>query len=480
MGAPRAIGRPVARSNLGVKQLVTLLGEWESAYAAYAALAARIRLLIDDGRIATYTRLPAERILADALGRSRTTVVSAYGALREAGYLVSVRGSGSVAMLPRRGPGAVAEIDFAHAVPEPVPGLEAIIERVTGNVPDLLRRPGLDLVGDPLLRRRIADRYTDRGLPTTPAQIVVTLGGQHAIALVARTLLRRADRVVVETPTYPHAYEAIAEAGGRLVSTPVTAAGWDMDHFLEILNRMRPEMAYCIPDFQNPTGASMPSAHRERLADAARRAGTALLVDETTAELDIDRRTDHFPFAAHAPVRSSVPVVTIGSLGKTVWSGLRVGWIRADEDIVDRIVRRRPAGDLGSPIIDQQIAAEVLAGYDDLLAVRSAQLRIGRDTLTGLLRNHLPEWEIPDVNGGLAMWVGLGAPLSSALAAAALNRGVRISAGPKFGVDGAHERYIRVPFTEDADDLAAGVDVLRDVWASLDRPGAPDALTRPA
>mgnify|MGYP000415618801 FL=1 len=78
--------------------------------------------------------------------------------------------------------------------------------------------------------------------------------------------------MVVETPTYPHAYEAIAEAGGRLVSTPVTAAGWDMDHFLEILNRMRPEMAYCIPDFQNPTGASMPSAHRERLADAARRA----------------------------------------------------------------------------------------------------------------------------------------------------------------------------------------------------------------
>ena len=227
MGAPRAIGRPVARSNLGVKQLVTLLGEWESGDAAYAALAARIRLLIDDGRIATYTRLPAERILADALGRSRTTVVSAYGALREAGYLVSVRGSGSVAMLPRRGPGAVAEIDFAHAVPEPVPGLEAIIERVTSNVPDLLRRPGLDLVGDPLLRRRIADRYTDRGLPTTPAQIVVTLGGQHAIALVARTLLRRADRVVVETPTYPHAYEAIAEAGGRLVSTPVTAAGWD-------------------------------------------------------------------------------------------------------------------------------------------------------------------------------------------------------------------------------------------------------------
>ena len=148
------------------------------ADAGHAALAARIRLLIDDGRIATYTRLPAERILADALGRSRTTVVSAYGALREAGYLVSVRGSGSVAMLPRRGPGAVAEIDFAHAVPEPVPGLEAIIERVTGNVPDLLRRPGLDLVGDPLLRRRIADRYTDRGLPTTPAQIVVTLGGQ--------------------------------------------------------------------------------------------------------------------------------------------------------------------------------------------------------------------------------------------------------------------------------------------------------------
>ena len=113
------------------------------------------------------------------------------------------------------------------------------------------------------------------------------------------------------------------------------------------------------------------------------------------------------------------------------------------------------------------VAADVLANYDDFLAHRRALLRDRRDLLTGLLRTELPDWDIPVVHGGLSLWVGLGAPISSALAQAAQRRGVRITAGTKFGTDGTHERFIRVPFTGDPDRIRRGVGILRDTWDSL-------------
>ncbi|CAN5431853.1 PLP-dependent aminotransferase family protein [soil metagenome] len=449
---------------------MALLGEWESGEAVYAALAARIALLLRDGRIVPYTRLPAERELAVLLGRSRTTIVAAYGALRESGHVISVRGSGSVAVLPSAGAEGrgAAEIDFARAMPPPVDGLAEIARRCGDWMPELLSIPGFDLVGEQRLREEIAARYTARGAQTGPEQIMVTLGAQHAIALLARTVLRHADRVIVEAPTYPHAYEAILTAGGRLSTTPVTNSGWDVDHLTSVLERVRPELLYLIPDFHNPTGASMPAEQRERVFAAARRVGTLVLVDETTADLNIDRPHCLPSFASVAQKSSPATVVSIGSLSKTIWGGLRVGWIRADPALISRLLSRRPAGDLGTPVIEQRLAAEVLADYDALLERRSEQLRHRRDVLISLLRSQLPDWDTPRVEGGLSLWVGLGAPLSSALASASQRRGVRITAGPKFGIDGAHERFIRVPFTAEPERLERGVQILRDTWATLD------------
>ncbi|MDZ7881395.1 MAG: hypothetical protein U5N53_00070 [Mycobacterium sp.] len=147
---------------------------------------------------------------------------------------------------------------------------------------------------------------------------------------------------------------------------------------------------------------------------------------------------------------------------------VNMGWIRAAPTLISRLLSNRPAGDLGTPTIEQTIAAEILSGYDVLLAHRSNQLRHRRDLLISQLRTHLPDWDTPFVHGGLSLWVGLGAPLSSTLASASQRRGVRITAGPKFGIDGAHERYIRVPFTAEPELIEQGVRTLRDTWESLD------------
>ncbi|MFC0529760.1 MocR-like transcription factor YczR [Phytohabitans kaempferiae] len=453
---------------LSARAMVGLLGDWENEAPTYVALAERIRLLVIDGRVPTGTRLPSERNLAQQLGRSRATIVAAYQALRDSGHVESVRGSGSSAILPHlSGRAALPRtVDFARAVPPPIDGLAEVLGRVGARATSALDGPGFDLLGNVALREAIADRYRDRGLPTSPDQILVTMGGQHAIALTARTLLRRADRVLIESPTYPHAYEALRQAGARLSVTPVDTGGWDIDHLVEALGRLRPAMAYLIPDFHNPTGASMRPADRERVVVAAQRAGTVLMIDETTADLDIDRPWHDGPFARHAGGTTG-GVVTVGSLSKSVWGGLRLGWIRADRAIVDRLAQARPAGDLGTPQLEQLVGQQVVAALPALLPRRTAQLREHRDVLRKLLHHHLPEWEVPYPDGGLSLWIGLGQPVSSAFALVCQSRGIALSAGPRFTIDGSHERFVRLPFSAVPADLAVGVTALAECWRLL-------------
>lgn len=458
---------------LSARALLALVGELDPSKPVYDALAERIRLLIVDGRIVVGTRLPSERELAAQAGRSRTTIVASYHALREAGYLVSQRGSGSRVVLPEAGSGESTEswtIDFARAVPPPVDGLREIFAAAGGRMVDALDGPGFDLLGSLALRSAIAARYTARGLPTVPDQVMVTMGGQHAIALIAHTLLARGDVALIEAPTYPHAYDALRRAGARLVTTPVTVDGWDIEHLLETLVTTRPALAYLVPDFHNPTGASMPPEERARVAEAVRATGTTLIIDETTADLDIDRRWDDGPFARHAHPRSATggsSVITVGSLSKSVWAGLRLGWVRADAAIIRHLVQARPAGDLGTPQMEQLIGERIITAMPQLLARRRELLAEHRTVLIDMLREQLPEWTVPNPNGGLSLWVQLDKPGSSALTSLCAARGLALVAGPKFSIDGAFERYIRLPFTSPVAELHEGVRLLAASWRQV-------------
>ncbi|WP_298227167.1 PLP-dependent aminotransferase family protein [Gryllotalpicola sp.] len=465
-----------AIGTLSARQLVTLLGEWQSDAAAYEALADRIRLLAIDGRLLPGTRLPSERELAERLGRSRTTVVSAYRALREAGYLESRQGSGSVLRLPAAGVDAgeasrdESLINFSMATPQALPDLMDHVERAGSALRSNLGLTGVDFVGLPVLRAAIAKRYTDRGLPTSPEQIVVTAGAQHAIGIIGKALLGRGDRVLTDAPTYPHAYAALQAAGGRMTGVAMAPTGWDDEQLIDAFERVRPVLAYLMPDFHNPTGASMPDALRRRVVETAARTGTIVIDDQTTGELVIDRPWASLPLAAQArTAEERAAVITLGSTGKTVWSGLRIGWIRAEERHLSRIVAARAAVDLGVPVLEQLIVAEAIADMDAILAFRARELGTARDLLLGLLADQLPEWSVPKPDGGMVLWANLGMPASSALVLAARARGLQISGGPLFGGEGAFERFIRVPFTLPPAQLREGVSVLADAWRAVSR-----------
>jgi DNA-binding transcriptional MocR family regulator len=469
-------------SRISARALAALLGEWRTSEPAYEALADGIRLLSLDNRVAPRTALPAERELASTLGVSRTTIATAYRSLRDSGHIRSLRGSGSVTVPLGQTAGArttvsdPTAIDLQQASPAAWPGLAGVLAEAAGSAMSILARPGYDVLGNDALRAGIAERYTQAGLPTDPGEIMITNGAQSALHLLATTLVNRGDRVLIETPTYPHAADCFRAAGARLVSVPVTTRdGWDLDRAEQAFARALPTLAYLMPDFQNPTGRSMSDEERAVIEVAAERAGTLVIVDETTADLDIDRAVVPRRFGSDAAARA---VVRVGSLGKTVWGGLRIGWIRASPDLIRRIVAARFAVELGTPEWEQLVARTLLPRLPEIVAQRAHVLRAGRDAAVRTLGAALPEWSVPRADGGVSLWVELDAPLSGALVMAVRSEGVLLSAGPRFSVDGGYERNLRIPFTAPADRLERAIESLAVAWDRVRTGAAPVMIDR--
>jgi DNA-binding transcriptional MocR family regulator len=458
-------------SRISARSLTVALGGWRTRTPTYEALADGIRLLCLDDRLAAHTALPAERDLAATLGLSRTTVAAAYRSLRTSGHIDSVRGSGSVTLpQARRDAGrafdAGSGLDLQQAIPAAWPGLAGVIAEVAADAASLVARPGYDILGSPSLRAAIADRYTSIGIPTAADEVLVTNGGQHAIHLVTAALLRRGDTALLETPTYPHAAEAFRSAGARLTGVPVgSTTGWDLDRAEQAFRRAAPSVAYLMPWFQNPTGRVMSVSEAATIRAAASRAGTVLVLDETTADLAIDGR-------APLDLDFGPGSVRIGSMGKTVWGGLRVGWVRAQPTLIRRLVGVRPHRDLGTPEFEQAVAARLLRRMPEILPQRAQLLGAGRDALVDQLARLLPEWHVPSVGGGVSVWVELDAPLSGALVMAAQARGVHLSAGARFALHGGHDAHLRLPFTSSPAQLRDAVRILADIWPVVRR-GAP-------
>ena len=449
------------------------LGNWRTSSAsgpAYSGLADAIRLLIVDGRVPVGSRLPSERALADELRVSRTTVTAAFTQLREDGYLQARRGARSTAALPPR-PESVTESTStatvslaAAALSAPsAPVLEAFAA-ATRDITPYLSETGLDPTGVCVLRTAVAQRYCERGLPTDPSQVMITSGAQHAIALILATFTEPGDRVLVEQPTYHGALSAISTAGARAVPVSLTDAGWELDAVHATIRQLSPSLAYLIPDNHNPTGFTMPAEQRVQLGHIISDSRTRTVIDESIMDMWIDEATP-------APLASMVArrdlVLTVGSMSKSFWGGLRVGWIRAERSTLATIAAIRPSVDLGTPILEQLTAARLLEQRGEVLAERRDLLRTRRNYLLDLLARRLPDWRPGPGPNGISLWVKLPAPMSTALSASASRLGLDLPAGPRFGVDGTLERFVRVPYALPEPALDEAVDLLVRAWGSI-------------
>ncbi len=449
---------------VNARRLAQLLGTWRRHGSRHGAadLAAGVRLLVLDGRLPAGTGLPPERELAAALDVSRTMVAAAWERLRDAGLVVSRRGAGSWTALPRgtAGGGGLDEseppprvIDLARAVPASVSGTAAAAQAVLPRLAGELAGHGYHEQGLPELRERIAERYTERGLPTRPDEILVTNGAHHGFAVALRLLVGPGDRVLIEQPTYPNAIEAVRAAHALPVPVAMGEDGWDLDGLEATLRQASPRLAYLIVDFHNPTGFRLDDTGRARLGAALRRARTPVVVDETQVELDFGAGPPPAPLGAFA----GDLVLAAGSAAKSHWGGLRVGWLRAPAELVGRLVAARRGLDLGSPVFEQLLLAELLAGPRTGLDERRAELAERRDVLAGAVRAECPGWSFRVPDGGLSLWCRLPAPVSTRIAAVAQNFGVRVVPGSFFAPHGGLERWLRLPFTESPDTLREAV-----------------------
>jgi DNA-binding transcriptional MocR family regulator len=437
---------------VGAARIARLVGDVAATRPAYRALADALRIAVADGRIAVGSRLPSERDLTAALGVSRTTVARAYEVLRESGYLVSRRGSGSLATIPsgsrHRGTSALFPadpaddvIDLTCAATRAPAGVVEAYERAVALLPQYLTGAGYLTLGVPALRAAIAARYTERGLPTDPDDVLVTSGAVAGVNVVAGALLGTGDRVLVENPGYPNTIDALRRTGARPVALPMDPGGWDVDGAAAVVGSTRARAAVLVPDFQNPTGALMSDADRAVLARALREAGTVPVVDETIVEIDLEGGPMPRPFAAHAP-----SAVSVGSASKSHWGGLRTGWVRAPRGLVGTLVESRAASDLGAPVLEQLVLLELMRTDPGITPERRADLRASREATATALAEHLPDVRFTAARGGLSLWCELPSDLDATrLAVAAEGEGLLVAAGPRFAVDGGLDRWVRLP-----------------------------------
>ena len=460
--------------SVSASRVATLVGDFPRS-PAYAGLADALVMVVGDGRIPLETRLPSERELTEALDVSRTTVTRAYAILREAGYAESRRGSGTFtrvpggrsrahdrALLPRAD--ADRTIDLNCAAPSAPPGVAQAYVDAVAELPAYLGGHGYFPAGLPRLQQAIATTYADRGLPTDPEQIMVTSGALAAVSIVADALTGAGDRVLVESPVYPNATNALRRAGARLCPAPVDPDGWDLDTTAALLRQAAPRLAYLIPDFQNPTGHLMSDAQRERYAAALRRAHTVPVVDEAHQALPLEGQQMPRPFAAYAH-----EAITIGSASKGFWGGLRIGWIRAPHALMEPLTHTRVSMDLGAPVLEQLVLVRLLAESEQVLAVNRARLRDQRDALVAAVGDRLPDWRFTTPTGGLALWCQLPHPLATSVATEAEQHGVVVAPGPVFAAEGGLDRFLRIPWTRPGDELTTAVEVLAEAWSTVQR-----------
>lgn len=472
-------------------ELSDRLGRWSSGRGRLSALLAqRLRELIDDGALRAGETLPTDRALAARLAVGRSTVVAAYETLRGDGRIVRRQGSGTqVAGEPepveREYPvqDTMAPI-FLQRVEPPTGVLQMACAAPSTPPPELLdaQQIALDEIresagasvdqgyypaGHPRLRQAVAEHFGRLGLATDCDQVLITNGAQQAISLLVRTMITPGDRALVEAPTYPGALEVLRAAGADVVPQPV-----GMPRLSTAVADGPVALAYTVPTFHNPTGAVLGPLQGQRLARTAERTGTWLIDDRTMADMAFPGVRTPPPLACH-----SDKVITVGSLSKAVWGGLRIGWVRAPRSLIDRLARVRALHDLGGTVFSQAAAAIMIDRLAELCRRQAPALQQRHDQLCELLTDRLPDWTFQPVTGGQFLWVQLPYGDGDSFAQHAFRHGVAVLPGRGLDPVGGVDR-LRLHFQLPAPMITQSIDRLGAAWHSY-RPPAEPLVERP-
>ena len=477
--------------------LESVIGLWsEGPGPLHRKLSDAVRTAVDAGRLPPGERLPSERDLARRLAVSRSTVVTAYDTLRADGVVESRQGSGTRIRsggAPRQAAAVPAFtvspvyrtlidtrddlISLACATFPAHPRVaEAAAEAVSEDGAKLLAHHGYLPAGLTALREALAERHTRLGAPTSPEQIVITTGAQQAVNLAAQILVAPRDTVVVESPSFSGTLDVIRSYGAKVTSVPVDDHGVDPRGVARAVDEHDPAAIYVMPTFHNPTGALLAANRRRDLAELVVERGVPLIEDNAleNAPLDDERLP---PIAAFAP--ADAPILTAGSFSKAAWGGLRVGWMRGPTALISRMIECKAMNDLGSPLLDQAIAARLVPHLDSMRVDHRDMLTRNLAQVSDLLGTLLPDWTWRRPKGGPSLWVDLPSGNASAYTQMALRFGVEVIPGDQMSPTGDDVRKLRLPYTAEPPVLEETIRRLAQAWEAYAPTDERSATARP-
>ena len=296
-----------------------------------------------------------------------------------------------------------------------------------------------------------------------PDQVLITTGSQQALDLIAKILIDKDSRVLVETPTYLGALQAFTPMEPKFVSVASNADGIDMQDLAA--KALGARFMYVLPNFQNPTGNSISEAGRVALSNAAANAGLPLVEDNPYGDLWFDA-----PPPAPLTARNPDGCIYMGSFSKTLAPGLRLGFLVAPKVLYPKLLQAKQAADLHTPSFNQRMVVEVLKdGFIDRhVPTIRALYKSQRDAMLAALDKHLAgtgvQWNTP--RGGMFLWLKLPKGMNAVeLLPQAVARNVAYVPGAPFYSGTPDDSTLRLSFvTASVEQIDTGIAALADVF----------------
>ncbi|HEY7388708.1 MAG TPA: PLP-dependent aminotransferase family protein [Bryobacteraceae bacterium] len=464
----------------------------QSESPLYRQLFEQIAAQIRSGKLGKGERLPATRELAGQLGLNRATIAAAYEMLESDGLIAGQVGRGSFVIGRSAGtkgvdwearlerhearagnatPGTPSKELISFVVSRPADALFPLDDFRAAGATVLGREDLAEILqlGSPSgyepLRRHLLEEARNEGLAGAGDDLIVTNGCQQALDLIARVLLRPGDAVAVEDPVYTGLKNLLGGMGARLVGIPVED-GMDAAQLRRALEREEARFVVVTPNFQNPTGTTLPLAAREALLEAVQATGVPLIENDPYGELRY--RGDALSALKRLDRRGGT--VLLRSFSKVSFPGLRVGWALGPRALIDRLRQAKEASDLHTDQLSQAVLLE-FAESGALEAHRARVRAAGRERLAAVLdacRDFLPAgtvWTQP--SGGMNLWVRLPRPWDATeLLAAAKKQGVAFLPGRYFEVSRRDPGALRLSFAGlEVDKIRNGIEILGQVMA---------------
>lgn len=412
-------------------------------------------------------RLPATRELAGSLGLNRATVASAYELL-EAEHLIKAHvGRGSFvegaeaarldweSLIPTEDntpapASSNATISFSASRPSedqfPLEEFRETCREVidSDEASNILQLGPANGYGP--LRRFILDEARRRGIAREDDDILMTSGCQQAFDLIQRVLASRGETVILEDPVYPGLRNVFQRGGARIVGAPVGEEGVEIETLARLIEKERPRLMVLTPNFQNPTGTTVPEAARREILDLARRSGLVIVENDlygplryTGAEVPLIKRLD-----------ASGDAILLGSFSKIAFPGLRVGWAIGPRHFIARLTEAKEASDLHSDQLSQAVLLRFAQSgrlgehHKRMIAAGAERLK---ECLAGCARELPPASRYTRPEGGMNVWVRLPEMLdASELSVRARRENVSYLPGRYFAVARPQTHSLRLSF----------------------------------